>query len=81
MGERIAKLLVDMDPKNLTCYQFLLIIYAVSAQWENVSEVQKLVKERRLEIIPGSSLVDLKNIVHNFKVTDKGQEGIEAVLR
>lgn len=53
LGERIAKLLVDMDPKNLTCYQFLLIIYAVSAQWENVSEVQKLVKERRLEIIPG----------------------------
>lgn len=79
LGERIAKLLVDMDPKNLTCYQFLLIIYAVSAQWENVSEVQKLVKERRLEIIPGSSLVDLKNIVHNFKVTNKGQEGIEAV--
>ncbi|TKY70309.1 Pentatricopeptide repeat-containing protein [Spatholobus suberectus] len=79
LGERIAKLLVDMDPKNLACYQFLLIIYAVSAQWENVSGVQKLLKERRLGIIPGSSLVDLKNIVHNFKVSNKGQEGIEAV--
>ncbi|KAK7307465.1 hypothetical protein VNO77_40558 [Canavalia gladiata] len=79
LGEQIAKLLVDMDPKNLACYQFLLIIYAVAAQWENVSRVQKLMKERRLGMIPGSSLVDLKNIVHNFKVSNKGQEGIEAV--
>uniref|UniRef100_K7LNK7 Pentatricopeptide repeat-containing protein n=1 Tax=Glycine max TaxID=3847 RepID=K7LNK7_SOYBN len=81
LGERIAKILIEMDPKNRACYQFLLIIYAVSAQWQNVSGVQKLIKERRLGIIARSSLVDLKNIVHNFKVTDKGQEGIEAVLR
>ncbi|KAK7252987.1 hypothetical protein RIF29_37333 [Crotalaria pallida] len=79
LGERISKLLIDMDPKNLACYQFLLIIYAVAAQWENVSRVQKLMKERRLEIIPGSSLLDLKYIVHNFKMTDKHQEGIEAL--
>ena len=78
LGERIAKLLVDMDPKNLACYQFLLIIYAVAAQWENVSRVQKLVKER-LGIMPGSSLVDLKYIVHNFKVSNRRQEGNEAV--
>ncbi|KHN41876.1 Pentatricopeptide repeat-containing protein [Glycine soja] len=78
LGERIAKILIEMDPKNRACYQFLLIIYAVSAQWQNVSGVQKLIKERRLGIIARSSLVDLKNIVHNFKVTDKGQEGIEA---
>ncbi|XP_014520159.1 pentatricopeptide repeat-containing protein At3g51320 [Vigna radiata var. radiata] len=79
LGERIAKLLVNLDPKNLVCYQFLLIIYAVSGQWENVSGVQKLIKERRLGIIPGSSLLDLKNIVHNFKVSNKVQEGIEEV--
>ncbi|KAL9276703.1 hypothetical protein ACSQ67_025716 [Phaseolus vulgaris] len=79
LGERIAKLLVNMDPKNLVCYQFLLIIYAVSAQWENVSGVQKLMKERRLGIIPGSTLLDLKNIVHNFRVSNKDQEGIEEV--
>lgn len=79
LGERIAKFLVDMDPKNLACYQFLLNIYAVAAQWENVSRVQNLMKERRLGVIPGSSLVDLKYIVHNFKVSNKGHEGIEAV--
>ncbi|KAK2371472.1 pentatricopeptide repeat-containing protein [Trifolium repens] len=79
LGEQLAKLLVDMDPKNLDCYQFLLIIYAVAAQWENVSRVQKLMKERKLEIIPGSSLVELKYIVHNFKVSNKQHEGMEAV--
>ncbi|KAK7406847.1 hypothetical protein VNO78_08481 [Psophocarpus tetragonolobus] len=78
LGERIAKLLVEMDPKNLACYQFLMIIYVVSAQWENVSGVQKLMR-KRLGIIPGSCLVDLKNIVHNFKVSNEGQEGTEAV--
>jgi hypothetical protein len=51
----------------------------VAAQWENVSRVQKLMKERKLEIIPGSSLVELKYIVHNFKVSNKQHEGMEAV--
>ncbi|KAJ1408762.1 pentatricopeptide repeat-containing protein [Sesbania bispinosa] len=74
LGEQIAKLLVDVDPKNLACYQFLLIIYAVAAQWENVFRVQNLMKERRLGIIPGTSLVDLKYIVHNFKVSNKRHE-------
>ncbi|CAL5188179.1 unnamed protein product [Lathyrus oleraceus] len=79
LGEQIAELLVDMDPKNLSYYQFLLIIYAVAAQWENVSRVQKLMKERKLGIIPGSSLMDMKHTVHNFKVSNKRHEGIEAV--
>ncbi|CAJ1930495.1 unnamed protein product [Sphenostylis stenocarpa] len=79
LGERIAKLLVNMDPKNLVYYQFLLIIYAVSGQWENVSGVQKLMKERRLGVIPGSSLVDLKNIVHKFKVSNRDHAGIEEI--
>lgn len=79
LGEQIAKLLIDMDPKNPACYQFLLNIYAAAAQWENVSRVQKLMKERKLGIIPGSSLLDLKSTVHNFKMTNKQQEGIEAV--
>ncbi|CAL0331929.1 unnamed protein product [Lupinus luteus] len=79
LGERIAKLLIDMDPKNIACYQFLLVIYAVAAQWENVSRVQKLMKERKFGITPGSSLLDLKYIVHNFKMTTKQQEGIEVL--
>lgn len=79
LGEQIAELLVDMDPKNLSYYQFLLIIYAVAAQWENVSRVQKLMKERKLGIILGSSLMDMKHTVHNFKVSNKRHEGIEAV--
>ncbi|OIV94856.1 hypothetical protein TanjilG_22053 [Lupinus angustifolius] len=79
LGERIANLLIDMDPKNIACYQFLLVIYAVAAQWENVSRVQKLMKERKFEMTPGSSLLDLKYIVHSFKMTNKQQEGIEAL--
>ncbi|MED6146220.1 hypothetical protein PIB30_032597 [Stylosanthes scabra] len=78
LGERIAKLLIDMDPKNLACYQFLLVIYAVADQQENVSMVKKLVKDR-LGVIPGSTLVDLKNIVHSFKVSNRRREGIETV--
>ncbi|XP_057756741.1 pentatricopeptide repeat-containing protein At3g51320-like [Arachis stenosperma] len=78
LGERIAKLMIDLDPKNLACYQFLLVIYVVADQRENVSMVKKLAKDR-LGVIPGSTLVDLKNIVHNFKVSNRWREGFEAV--
>lgn len=79
MGEQIAKALIDMEPKNLGCYVFLLNIYAAAGQWENVWRVIKLINKRRLWRIPGCSLVDLKYIVHEFKVSSNNQEGIEAI--
>ncbi|CAL0311448.1 unnamed protein product [Lupinus luteus] len=73
LGERIAKLLIKMDPTNIDSYHLM------AAQWENVYRVQKLMKERKSGITPVSSLLELKYIVYNFKMPNKQQEGIEAL--
>ncbi|XP_015582072.2 pentatricopeptide repeat-containing protein At3g51320 [Ricinus communis] len=75
LGERIAKSLIDMEPQNFLHYRLLLNIYAVTGKWDDVARVRGLVKERRLGRIPGCHLVDLKEIVHTYRVGHLWQEG------
>ncbi|KAL1199747.1 Pentatricopeptide repeat-containing protein [Cardamine amara subsp. amara] len=68
LGESIAKSLIETDPKNYKYYHFLMNIYAVSGRWEDVNRVREMVKERKIERMPGCGLVDLKEIVHGLEV-------------
>ncbi|KAF5735923.1 hypothetical protein HS088_TW14G00053 [Tripterygium wilfordii] len=79
LGERIAKALIDREPWNFAYYRLLLNIYAVAGRWGDVAAVKDIMKERRIGRIPGSRLVDLKQIVHGLKVKRSLQEEILAV--
>lgn len=68
MVERLAKSFVDMDPQDFSRYQFLLNVYAVAGQWEDVARVRELMKKRRMGRMPGCRLVDLKEVVEKLKV-------------
>ncbi|KAF5753061.1 hypothetical protein HS088_TW01G00979 [Tripterygium wilfordii] len=76
LGERIAKSLIDREPRNFAYYRLLLNIYAVAGRWEDVAAVKDVMEERRIGRIPGSRLVDLKEIVHGLKVKHILQEVI-----
>ncbi|XP_050128189.1 pentatricopeptide repeat-containing protein At3g51320 [Malus sylvestris] len=67
LGE-IAKSLIEKEPQNIAYYRLLLNVYAVSGQWENVTQVNKMMKEMKLGRIPGCNLVDLNEIVHELRV-------------
>ncbi|KAJ4842432.1 hypothetical protein Tsubulata_027299 [Turnera subulata] len=68
LGERIADSLIHREPWNFSHYQFLLNVYAAAGQWDDVVRVKEMVKERGIGRNPGCNLVDLKNIVHDYKV-------------
>ncbi|XP_022741703.1 pentatricopeptide repeat-containing protein At3g51320 [Durio zibethinus] len=77
VGERIATSLIAKEPKNFSYYQLLLNVYAVAGQWEDVARVRQIMKDRGIERVPGCNLVDLKEIVHNFKVGERWWESVE----
>lgn len=77
LGEQLAKELIKQDPKNFLYYTFLLNVYAVAAQWEDVARTKAVMKESGIEKIPGCGLKDLKEIVHGMKVGNKWEQVAE----
>ncbi|KAI3810837.1 hypothetical protein L1987_20460 [Smallanthus sonchifolius] len=56
MGEWVAKHLQQMEPWNDGVYVLMSNIYASNGLWEDVGRMRKIMKERKLEKIPGYSL-------------------------
>ncbi|WCJ32703.1 Pentatricopeptide repeat (PPR) superfamily protein [Euphorbia peplus] len=79
LGEKIAKSLIDVEPWNFSHYQLLLNVYSAAGKWEDVARVKEIVKERRIGRMPGCNLVDLKDIVHKYKVGYSKQERCDEV--
>ncbi|XP_038997596.1 pentatricopeptide repeat-containing protein At3g51320-like [Hibiscus syriacus] len=77
VGERIAKCLIEKEPKNFSYYKLLMNVYGVAGQWEDVARVKQLMKDRGIERVAGCNLVDLKGIVHNLKVDELWRESVE----
>ena len=77
LGEKIATYLIDSEPRNLSYYRLLLNVYAVAGRWEDVARVKEMMKNRGIKQMPGCSLADLKQIVHEFKLGEKWKEGVE----
>ncbi|QHO34308.1 pentatricopeptide repeat-containing protein At5g48910 isoform X2 [Arachis hypogaea] len=68
LGEQLGWILLDMEPQNSGRYSLLSNIYAKAGRWDDVTRVRKLMKERGIKTIPGSSMIDLHGTVHEFKM-------------
>ncbi|KAG2694129.1 hypothetical protein I3760_08G127300 [Carya illinoinensis] len=79
LGEKIAKSLIKMEPHEPLSYQLLLNVYAVAGRWEDVAWVKDMMKDRKVGRMPGCNLKDLKEIVHELKVSDSWREGMDEV--
>ncbi|GMI68218.1 hypothetical protein like AT3G51320 [Hibiscus trionum] len=77
VGERIARYLIEKEPKNFSYYQLLLNVYAVAGQWEDVGRVKQLMKDRGIDRVAGCNLVDLKDIVHHLRLGGQWRESVE----
>ncbi|RRT48477.1 hypothetical protein B296_00036150 [Ensete ventricosum] len=79
LGESIAKRLVELEPSNGSRYSLLRNIYVAAGKWEDAHKVKEMMKNRELRSMPGQRLVDLNEIVHNFKIGDRSNPEIEKV--
>lgn len=68
LGERVGEILLELEPQNSGRYALLSNIYARAGRWDDVSRVRKLMKERGVKTAPGSSLIDLDGVIHEFVI-------------
>ncbi|XP_064997780.1 pentatricopeptide repeat-containing protein At3g51320-like [Musa acuminata AAA Group] len=79
LGESIAKRLVELEPSNGSRYSLLQNIYVAAGKWEDAHKVKEMMRNREIRSMPGHRLVDLNEIVHNFKIGDRSKPEIEKV--
>ncbi|XP_050367098.1 pentatricopeptide repeat-containing protein At5g48910 [Argentina anserina] len=71
MDQRVAKILMDMAPRDSGSYVALSNMYASLGNWEAVSNVRMLMKDMDIRKDPGGSWIELDGVLHEFLVEDK----------
>ncbi|CAL5373619.1 unnamed protein product [Camellia sinensis] len=71
IAKRIAEEVLRLDPQDSAPYVLLSNIQASAKRWQDVSEVRKVVRDRRVKKEPGISWFEVKNQVHQFCMCDK----------
>jgi len=71
--------LFKLDPGNSGYYVLMSNINAVSGRWDSVSKVRRLMKDNKIQKIPGYSWVDVNNSSHLFVAADKSHPDSEDI--
>lgn len=78
-GEQIAQRLLELEPFDSSRYALLWNVYVAAGRWEDAGKVTEMMKQRGVTAVPGRSLADLNEIVHNFKVGDSSRPEMEGI--
>lgn len=66
MGEKVAKILTDIDPHHSGRYVLLSNIYASENRWHDAENVRKKMKAFGVQKMPGFSLFELRGEMNQF---------------
>ncbi|KAJ4950151.1 hypothetical protein NE237_026983 [Protea cynaroides] len=70
IGKLAAEHILELEPQDPAAYILLSNLYASMGQWDNVVEIRKSMKERKMIKEAGCSWIELGNKVHKFHVGD-----------
>ncbi|PNX83716.1 pentatricopeptide repeat-containing protein [Trifolium pratense] len=71
LGQKVGKFLIEFEPQHSGRYILLANMYANMCKWEGVSEVRKLMKDRRVLFVSAWSFVEIDQTIHKFFADDK----------
>ncbi|KAL5727039.1 hypothetical protein ACHQM5_000275 [Ranunculus cassubicifolius] len=70
LGKVVTKRILDLDPHDPAAYVLLSNLYASTGQWDDVENIRKTMKDRKLTKEAGCSWTEVENKVHKFYVGD-----------
>eukprot|EP01018_Ginkgo_biloba_P002768 Gb_08745 [translate_table: standard] len=79
LGERVAELHFELDPKHAAPYVLLSNIYAATGRWDDTEIVRRMMKHRRIKKIPGCSWIEVNKQVHAFVVGDRSHPQMQKI--
>ncbi len=71
MGERMAKRVLELEPKNAAGFVLLSNLYAATGNLELSESVERQRKERDAKKQPGHTWIEVNDVVHTFVVDDQ----------
>ncbi|KAK2971684.1 hypothetical protein RJ640_007722 [Escallonia rubra] len=80
-AKRIAEEVLRLDPHDSASFVLLSNIHASAKRWQDVSDVRKAMKERRVKKEPGVSWLEVKNKVHQFCMADNSHPQLTEIHR
>ncbi|XP_047071479.1 pentatricopeptide repeat-containing protein At4g21300 [Lolium rigidum] len=79
LAEIASQELFKLDPHNSGYYVLMSNINAVAGRWDGVSKMRRLMKDKKVQKIPGYSWVDINNTSHLFVAADKSHPDSEDI--
>ncbi|WOL20571.1 pentatricopeptide repeat-containing protein [Canna indica] len=79
LAELASEKLFDLDPENSGYYVLLSNIHAMAGRWKGVLKARKLMKERKIQKVPGYSWIEINNVSHMFVADDKSHPDSEHI--
>ncbi|KAL6005505.1 hypothetical protein ACLOJK_006072 [Asimina triloba] len=73
--------LLELEPDDSGNYVLLSNIYAVGGKWDGVLRLRKLMRSKRMKKMPGCSLIEVNNTVHEFVAGDDSNQLSDDILR
>uniref|UniRef100_A0A0D3HQY8 DYW domain-containing protein n=1 Tax=Oryza barthii TaxID=65489 RepID=A0A0D3HQY8_9ORYZ len=71
LGEKMIAELMRLEPDDSGNHVLISNFYARTNRWEDAKKVRKEMKSMGIDKNPGSSLVDINGVLHEFLVGDK----------
>ncbi|KAL6960779.1 hypothetical protein U1Q18_038542 [Sarracenia purpurea var. burkii] len=70
LGERVAEIVMHMDPDDVGTYILLSNLHAKAKRWDRVSRIRKAMRGRIIKKEPGVSWIEIRNSTHVFVSDD-----------
>jgi hypothetical protein len=70
LGELAAEKLISLQPEDSAAYVLLSNMYAASGNWQERTNVRKLMDKRKVKKEPGYSWIEVKNKTYSFLAGD-----------
>ena len=75
-GQHAAEHVLELDPQNDAVYVMLSNIYSALGKWEDASRIRRVMAERGVKKLHGSSSIMLDGRVHEFSAADSSHPQI-----
>ncbi|KAJ8900312.1 hypothetical protein K2173_024952 [Erythroxylum novogranatense] len=71
LGEKAAKNLFELEPRNSVPYVMLSNMYSKACRWEDAARIRRLMRSRGIRKEPGCSWMEINGNVHTFFAEDR----------
>ncbi|KAI8014051.1 Pentatricopeptide repeat-containing protein [Camellia lanceoleosa] len=79
MAWTMSKRLLGFDPHDDSAYVIVANVFAGAGRWEEVKEIRKMMKDRRVRKEGGRSWIEVQGKVHVFLAGDRRHERTEEI--